>query len=180
MLRQHKKVRLYTSFLLYIDCLPWARWSETRSQPPPNPSSILCTEVNKGNEERGDKWPFVLFVACQPSWVMSRTTERSSQSDSETLDPCPISVSVTLMPPTAPLTIKQLHDATGALVRSAAASRRPVPVTDRGEEVAVIAHRSLLRPQSRKRTLLPEYEAMMALPPRDDIQSALDEIRGDR
>jgi hypothetical protein len=28
--------------------------------------------------------------------------------------------------------------------------------------------------------LLPEYEAMMAQSPSDDIQGALDEIRGDR
>ena len=78
------------------------------------------------------------------------------------------------------LTIKQLHDDTGALVRRAGASKRPVPITDRGQEVAVITHRSLLRPIERKRTLLPEYEAMMAEAPGHDIQAALDEIRGER
>ena len=78
------------------------------------------------------------------------------------------------------LTIKQLHDDTGALVRRAGASKRPVPITDRGQEVAVIANRSLLRPIERKRTILPEYAAMMAKAPGDDIQAALDEIRGDR
>jgi hypothetical protein len=38
----------------------------------------------------------------------------------------------------------------------------------------------LLTPRKRKRTLLPEYEAMMAGPPGDDIQAALDEIRAER
>ena len=84
------------------------------------------------------------------------------------------------MPSNMVLTIKQLHDETGALVRRAGASKRPLTITDRGEEVAVIANRSLLRPLSRKRTTLPEYEALMAQPPGDDIQRALDEIRGDR
>jgi hypothetical protein len=78
------------------------------------------------------------------------------------------------------ITIKQLHDDTGALVRRAGISMRPVPITDRGREVAVIANRSLLRPAGRSRNLLPEYEAMMAKTQADDIQAALDEIRGDR
>jgi len=78
------------------------------------------------------------------------------------------------------LTIKQLHDDTGPLVRRAGASKRPVPITDRGEEVAVIANRSLLRPTVRKRTTSPEYEAMMAGPQGDDIQTALNEDRGTR
>jgi hypothetical protein len=84
------------------------------------------------------------------------------------------------MPSSKVITIKQLHDDTGALVRSAGASKYPVPITDRGQEVAVIASRSLLRPIRRRRTLLPEYQAMMAAPPGNDIQAALDEIRGDR
>jgi len=84
------------------------------------------------------------------------------------------------MPSPAVITIKQLHDDTGASVRRAGASKQPVSITDRGEEVAVIAHRSLLRPIVRKRTIFPEYEAMMAQPAGDDIQAALNEIRGDR
>ncbi len=82
--------------------------------------------------------------------------------------------------PPSVLTIKQLHDDTGALVRRAGASRRPVPITDRGQEVAVLVNRSLLRPVNRKRAVLPEYEAMMAEAPGDTIQAALDEIRGER
>lgn len=88
--------------------------------------------------------------------------------------------SITPMPSTTVITIKQLHDDTGALVRRAGALKRPVPITDRGQEVAVLVNRSLLRPVSRKRTVLPEYEAMMAEAPRDTIQAALDDIRGDR
>lgn len=84
------------------------------------------------------------------------------------------------MPTTAVLTIKQLHDDTGPTVRRAGASRRPVPITDRGQLVAVLANPSLVRPQQRKRILLPEYEAMMAEPPGDNVQAALDELRDDR
>ncbi len=84
------------------------------------------------------------------------------------------------MPRTAILTVKQLHDDTGPSVRRAGASRHPIPITDRGELVAVLANPSLMRPICRKRILLPEYEAMMALAPVEDIQAALDEVRGDR
>jgi hypothetical protein len=84
------------------------------------------------------------------------------------------------MPSITVLTIKQLHDDTGPSVRRAGASKRPIPITDRGAQVAVLANPSLIRPQRRHRVLLPEYEAMMAQPPGDDIQTALDEIRGDR
>lgn len=78
------------------------------------------------------------------------------------------------------LTVKQLHDDTGPSVRRAGAAKRPVPITDRGELVAVLANPALVRPVSRKRVLLPEYEAMMATRSAGGIQAALDEIRGDR
>ena len=55
-----------------------------------------------------------------------------------------------------------------------------MPITDRGELIAVLANPSLVRPTSRKRVLLPEYEAMMAQAPADDVQAALDEVRGER
>lgn len=84
------------------------------------------------------------------------------------------------MPKRTVLTVKQLHDDTGASVRRAGAARRPVPITDRGQLVAVLANPALVRPVSRKRILLPEYEALMAQPAADDIQRALDEIRGER
>ena len=84
------------------------------------------------------------------------------------------------MPSPSVLTIKQLHDDTGPSVRRAGAARRPIPITDRGELVAVLANPALVRPVSRKRVLLPAYKALLAEPPGDGIQAALDEIRGDR
>ena len=84
------------------------------------------------------------------------------------------------MPSPAVLTVKQLHDDTGAAVRRAGAARRPVPITDRGELVAVLANPALVRPVSRKRVLLPEYEALMASAPANHLQAALDELRGER
>jgi len=84
------------------------------------------------------------------------------------------------MPSTAVLTIKQLHDDTGALVRRAGAARRPVPITDRGQEVAIITNRAFLKPQPRKRILLPEFEALMARKPSNDVLDDLNAVRGDR
>jgi prevent-host-death family protein len=81
------------------------------------------------------------------------------------------------MPPS--ITIKELHATTGEHVRSAGSSRVPVVITDRGRPVAVLANASLLAPRKSKRTLLPEFEAMMAEPAGDAIQAALDEIRGE-
>jgi prevent-host-death family protein len=78
------------------------------------------------------------------------------------------------------ITIKELHATTGDHVRRAGSARAPVVITDRGQPVAVLANPSLLIPRKRTRTLLPEYEAMMAGPAGNDIQAALDEIRGDR
>lgn len=103
-----------------------------------------------------------------------------ADSDSVTLDNMTDCDSLTLMPSSAVLTVKQLHDDTGPSVRRAGASKRPIPITDRGELVAVLANPSLVRPQRRKRVLLPEYEAMMAAPRGDEVQAALNEIRGDR
>lgn len=84
------------------------------------------------------------------------------------------------MPSATVLTIKQLHDDTGALVRRAGASKRPIPITDRGKPVAVLANPSLLKPRRRKRILLPEYEALMAREPGNDVLDDLDAVRGDR
>lgn len=84
------------------------------------------------------------------------------------------------MPRSHVITVKQLHDDTGRSVRRAGAAKRPVAITDRGELVAVLANPSLVRPVTRKRVPLAEYEAMMARAPVDDVQAALDEIRGDR
>ena len=78
------------------------------------------------------------------------------------------------------ITIKELHATTGKLVRNAGKSRSPLIITDRGRAVAVLSNPSLLKPRHRNRTLLPEYEALMAEAPGNDIQAALDEDRGTR
>ena len=78
------------------------------------------------------------------------------------------------------ITIKELHATTGEHVRRAGAGRGPVFITDRGKQVAVLANPSLLKPRRRKRTLLPEFEAMMARKPSNDVLEDLDAVRGDR
>jgi len=78
------------------------------------------------------------------------------------------------------ITIKQLHATTGEHVRRIGAGRSPVLVTDRGQPVAVLSNPSLLTPRRRKRTLLPEYEALMSRKPGNDVLDDLDAIRGDR
>lgn len=82
------------------------------------------------------------------------------------------------MPPS--ITIKELHATTGEHVRRIGASRSPVFVTDRGQPVAVLASPSLLKVRRRKRTLLPEYKALMARVTGDDVLGDLDAVRGDR
>ena len=78
------------------------------------------------------------------------------------------------------ITIKQLHATTGEHVRRIGASRTPVLVTDRGEPVAVLGSPSLFKPKRRQRTLLPEYVALMAKPPGNDLLDDLNAVRGDR
>jgi prevent-host-death family protein len=78
------------------------------------------------------------------------------------------------------ISIKELHAATGEQVRRAGAGRTPITVTDRGQPVAVLANPSLLPKRRRSRTLLPEFAAMMARQPGNDLQEDLDAIRGDR
>jgi prevent-host-death family protein len=78
------------------------------------------------------------------------------------------------------ITIKELHQTTGECVRRAGASRSPVVVTDRGKPVAVLTSPSMLKPKRRKRTLLPEYKALMAKAPSGDSMDDLNAIRGDR
>ena len=78
------------------------------------------------------------------------------------------------------ITIKELHQTTGEYVRRAGTSRSPVVVTDHGKPVAVLASLSLVKPRRRKRTLLPEFKALMAKPPGSDLMDDLDAVRGDR
>ncbi len=78
------------------------------------------------------------------------------------------------------ITIKELHATTGEHVRRAGASRTPVLITDRGQPVAVLANPALLIPRRRTRTLLPEFAALMAQSPGNDLLNDLDAVRGDR
>ncbi len=82
------------------------------------------------------------------------------------------------MPPS--ITIKELHATTGEHVRRAGGARTPILITDRGEPVAVLSNPALLKPRRRKRTLLPEFAALMARAPGADVIHDLDAIRGDR
>jgi prevent-host-death family protein len=78
------------------------------------------------------------------------------------------------------ITIKELHATTGDHVRRAGSGRIPVLVTDRGQPVAVLSNPSLLKIRRRKRTLLPEFAALMARKPGNDLLEDLDAVRGDR
>jgi prevent-host-death family protein len=78
------------------------------------------------------------------------------------------------------ITIKELHRTTGECVRRAGASRSPVIVTDHGKPVAVLASPSLLKPKRRKRTLLPEFKALMAKATATNSVDDLNAVRGDR
>jgi hypothetical protein len=78
------------------------------------------------------------------------------------------------------ITIKELHATTGDHVRRAGSARSPVIITDRGEQVAVLANPSLLKPRRRKRVLLPEFAALMARKPGSDVLDDLNAVRGDR
>jgi len=80
----------------------------------------------------------------------------------------------------AAITIKELHAKTGDLVRKAGKSRSPVAVTDHGKLVAVLAAPHLYRATARRRTLLPEYAALLSKPGADDVLEDLDAVRGER
>jgi len=78
------------------------------------------------------------------------------------------------------ITIKELHATTGAHVRRAGISRSPVLITDRGQPVAVLANPAMLKPRQRKRVFLPEFVALMARKPGNDVLDDLNAVRGDR
>lgn len=78
----------------------------------------------------------------------------------------------------ARITIKELHDRTGAHVRRA--EKSPVEVTDRGRLVAVLVGPGALAPKSRKRTLLPEYAALLKKRASGSVLADLDAVRGER
>jgi antitoxin (DNA-binding transcriptional repressor) of toxin-antitoxin stability system len=79
------------------------------------------------------------------------------------------------------VSIRELHEKTGEWVRRAGHSRTPVPVTDRGKVVAVLAAPDSVARKRPKPVLLTEYVdviAQMSAP--NDILKALDEVRGER
>jgi antitoxin (DNA-binding transcriptional repressor) of toxin-antitoxin stability system len=79
------------------------------------------------------------------------------------------------------LTIKQLHAATGRLVRAAARSRTPTVITDRGQPVALLSSpASVPAPVRRSRQILPEYAALMHQSANGALSDDLDAVRGDR
>ena len=82
------------------------------------------------------------------------------------------------MPPS--ITIKELHATTGEHVRRAGSARTPILVTDRGEPVAVLSNPALLKPKRRKRTLLPEFAALMTRGTTGSVLEDMDAVRGDR
>ena len=80
------------------------------------------------------------------------------------------------------ISIRELHEKTGELVRRAGASHRPLPVTDHGKVVAVLVAPTAVPLRKRpKRVILPEYRKLIldTLPKGDDLED-LDAVRGDR
>jgi len=80
------------------------------------------------------------------------------------------------------ISIRELHEHTGELVRRAGASRTAFEITDRGEVVAVLASPNALPPTKRlKRVLLPGYRKLILEGPMSsDVLEDLDAIRDDR
>jgi prevent-host-death family protein len=80
------------------------------------------------------------------------------------------------------VSIRELHEKTGEIVRRAGASRTPVLVTDRGEVVAVLVRPDAVPLAKRpKQVLLPEYVRLILNGPKsDDVLEDLEAVRGDR
>jgi antitoxin (DNA-binding transcriptional repressor) of toxin-antitoxin stability system len=75
------------------------------------------------------------------------------------------------------ITIKELHERTGAHVRRAAKS--PIQVTDRGRLVAILTGPDSLATKRRKRSLLSEYSALLDRKSAQDVLTDLDAVRGE-
>jgi hypothetical protein len=76
------------------------------------------------------------------------------------------------------ISIKELHEKTGELVREAGEARIPVPVTDRGKIVAVLGSPKLVKAGKRpKRGLPQEYRDFVKTLPRTDVMRYMDEER---
>ncbi len=78
------------------------------------------------------------------------------------------------------ISIKELHEKTGELVRQAGRARSPVPVTDRGKIVAVLGSPKLIKAEKRGTRSLPQsYLDFIKTLPRTDVIKDLDEVRAD-
>jgi antitoxin (DNA-binding transcriptional repressor) of toxin-antitoxin stability system len=88
--------------------------------------------------------------------------------------------SVTVTPTVKEITIKELHEKTGELVRQAGESRDPVSVTDRGKIVAVLGSPKLIKSKRVKRGLPKQFLAFIKSLPPGNVQEDMDEVRGDR
>jgi hypothetical protein len=78
------------------------------------------------------------------------------------------------------ISIKELHEKTGELVRQAGPARSPVPVTDRGKIVAVPGSPKLIKAEKRgTRSMPPSYLDLIETLTRTDVIKDLDEVRGD-
>jgi antitoxin (DNA-binding transcriptional repressor) of toxin-antitoxin stability system len=80
------------------------------------------------------------------------------------------------------ISIRELHEKTGELVRRAGVSSVPVPVTDRGEVVAVLVGPDAVPLRKRaKRVLLPEYvKLILEGPLSNDVLEDLDAAKGEQ
>jgi antitoxin (DNA-binding transcriptional repressor) of toxin-antitoxin stability system len=78
------------------------------------------------------------------------------------------------------ISIKQLHQKTGEQVRRAAHASDAITITDRGKPIAILAKPALLASRPRRRTLLAEYEELLAREPSGNVLDDLDSVRGDR
>ena len=68
-------------------------------------------------------------------------------------------------------------------LRCVSTSHTSLIITEHGEPIAALSNPASITPISRKRVLLPEYEAMIAnakISRTSTLQEDLDEIRGDR
>jgi antitoxin (DNA-binding transcriptional repressor) of toxin-antitoxin stability system len=79
------------------------------------------------------------------------------------------------------ISIKQLHGATGEIVRRAKNSRTTLVITDRGKAVAVLARPEALAPsRPRRRKLLPGFQVLWAQGTKGSLAEDLDDVRGER
>jgi len=80
------------------------------------------------------------------------------------------------------ISIRELHEKTGELVRRAGASHKPLPVTDHGKVVALLVAPAAVPLRKRpKRVILPEYRKLiLETPQKGDVLENLDDVRGDR